>query len=54
MSLVGLRELISLIDHIDLLDPVDLKAPIILRGLTDLRKQLQRDLTKDQPDSDWG
>ena len=51
---MSLRKRIGIIDHIDLLDLVDLRAFIVRIDLTDLRKQLQKELTKDQKDSDWG
>ena len=57
MELIDLVDLIDLTNHLDLMDPIDL---VDLTDLIDLVSQiglggqLQRELTKEQQDSDWG
>ena len=51
---VGLIDLIDIMSPIDLLDLVDLMVLIDVIDLTDLREQLQRELMKEEADSDWG
>ena len=45
----------DLIDLADQIDPVQIDLDLIdLRDLVDHVEQLQRELNKDQKDSDWG
>ena len=51
---MGLIELVDLIDLVDLADQIDLEVLIDLKDPVNHVKQLQKELNKDQKDSDWG